>query len=80
VTASSGVGKTQLAIALGILTAELGHRLFFVFAVEMARRLGAAFRENRLARAMKMLTQRRLSSLNEVGYLGLDQAGAATLF
>jgi hypothetical protein len=36
-------GKTQLAIALGILTVELGHRLFVLAAMEMARRLGAAF-------------------------------------
>ena len=49
-----GVGKTHLAIALGILTAELGHRLFFLSAMEMARRLGAAFKENRLPHAMKV--------------------------
>src|SRR4030095_12892337 len=30
-----GVGKTHLAIALGILTAELGHRLFFLSAMAM---------------------------------------------
>ena len=78
--ASPGVGKTHLAIALGILTAELGHRLFFLSALKMARRLGAAFRENRLPHAMKMLTQPRLLIVDEVGYLGLDQAGAAMLF
>jgi hypothetical protein len=38
-------------------SAELGHRLFFLSAMEMARRLGAAFRENRLPHAMKMFTQ-----------------------
>ena len=48
--------------------------------MEMARRLGAAFRENRLPHAMKMLTQPRLLIVDEVGYLGLDQAGAAMLF
>ena len=74
-TAYPGVGKTHLAIALGILTAELGHRLFFLSAMEMARRLGAAFRENRLPHAMKMLTQPRLLIVDEVDYLGLDQAG-----
>jgi len=73
-------GKTHLAIALGILTAELGHRLFFLSAMEMARRLGAAFRDSRLPHAMKMLTQPRLLIVDEVGYLGLAQAGAAMLF
>ena len=33
-----GVGKTHLAIALGVLTAELGHRIYFTSAVELARR------------------------------------------
>jgi DNA replication protein DnaC len=75
-----GVGKTHLAIALGILTAELGYRLFFLSAMEMARRLGVAFKENRLPHAMKMLTQPKLLIIDEVGYLGLDQAGAAMLF
>lgn len=44
-----GVGKTHLAIALGIVTAELGHRLYFTTALELARKLGAAFAQNRLA-------------------------------
>lgn len=75
-----GVGKTHLAIALGIIAAELGHRLFFLSAVEMARRLAAAFAQNRLPHAMKMLTQPKLLIIDEVGYLGLDHAGAAMLF
>jgi DNA replication protein DnaC len=75
-----GVGKTHLAIALGVVTAELGHRLFFLSALEMARRLAAAFTQNRLPHAMKMLTQPRLLIIDEVGYLGLDPAGAAMLF
>ena len=65
---------------LGILTAELGHRLFFLSAMEMARRLGAAFKENRLPHAMKALNQPKLLIIGEVGYLGLDPAGAAMLF
>ena len=47
--------------------------------MEIARRLGAAFRENRLPHAMKMLTQPRLLIVDEVGYLGFDQAGAQAL-
>src|SRR5204863_5886338 len=37
-----GVGKTHLAISLGVLTAELGHRVYFTTAMEMARRLSKA--------------------------------------
>ena len=44
-TACRGIGKTHLATGLGILTAELAHRLFFLSGLA---RLGAAFRENQL--------------------------------
>ena len=46
----------------------------------MARRLAAAFAQNRLPHAMKILTQPKVLIIDEVGYLGLDQAGAAMLF
>jgi DNA replication protein DnaC len=42
--------------------------------------LGAAFRENQPPHAMKMLTQPRPLIVDEVGYLGLGQAGTAMLF
>ena len=67
-----GVGKTHLAIALGIVTAELGHRLYFTTAMELARKLGVAFAQNRLGHAIKMLTQPKLLIIDEIGYLGLD--------
>jgi DNA replication protein DnaC len=62
-----GVGKTHLAIGLGIVAAQAGQR-------------AAAFAQNRLPHAMKMLTQPKLLIIDEVGYLGLDQSGAAMLF
>jgi DNA replication protein DnaC len=75
-----GVGKTHLAIALGVVTAELGHRVYFTHAVEMARKLTAAMVENRLAQEMKKLTRPKLLIIDEVGYLGLDAAQSALLF
>ena len=44
-----GVGKTHLAIALGVLTAEMGHRIYFTSAIELARRMAHALAENRLS-------------------------------
>ena len=75
-----GVGKTHLAIALGILSAELGHRLYFVTAMDLARKLTAAYAQNRLAHALKTLTQPRLLIIDEIGYLGLDATQASLLF
>ena len=75
-----GVGKTHLAIALGVVTAELGHRVYFTTAIEMARRLAKAMSENRLHREMNNLTRPKLLIIDEVGYLSLDATQGSLLF
>lgn len=75
-----GVGKTHLAISLLVLTAELGHRVYFSSAIELARRLSKAVAENRLHRQLNALTQPKLLVLDEVGYLALDSSQASLLF
>jgi DNA replication protein DnaC len=75
-----GVGKTHLAIALGLACAEQGHRLLFLSAMELARRMKAAFAANRMPHYMKMLTTPKLLIVDEVGYLGLDHDQASLLF
>jgi DNA replication protein DnaC len=75
-----GVGKTHLSIALGILTAEMGHRVYFVSAIEMARRLNKAMEQNTLHREMNNLTRPKLLIIDEVGYLKLEPAQASLLF
>lgn len=75
-----GVGKTHLAIGLGVACAELGHRVYFTSAVELARKLALALAENRLHREMKNFTRPKLLIIDEVGYLALDQTQASLLF
>ena len=75
-----GVGKTHLAIALGVLTAQMGHRVYFVTAIEMARRLSKAMEQNTLHREMNNLTRPKLLVIDEVGYLKLEPAQASLLF
>jgi len=75
-----GVGKTHLAIALGVLTAELGHRIYFTSAIGLARRMARALAENHLAREIKNLTRPKLLIIDEVGYLTLEPAHASLLF
>jgi DNA replication protein DnaC len=75
-----GVGKTHLAISLGVMTSELGHRVYFTTAIEMARRLSKAMNENRLHRELKNLTRPKLLVLDEVGYLALDKMQASLVF
>jgi DNA replication protein DnaC len=75
-----GVGKTHLAIALGLCCAERGQRLLFLGAMELARRMKTAFAANRMPHYLKMLTTPKLLIVDEVGYLGLDHDQASLLF
>ena len=75
-----GVGKTHLAIALGVCIAELGQRAYFTTAIELARRLTRATGENRLHRELKNLVRPSLLIIDEVGYLTLDGTQASLLF
>ena len=75
-----GVGKTHLAIGLGILTAQMGHRVYFTTAVDLAHKLTQAMEQNRLHRQLNALTQPKLFIIDEVGYLTLDQTQASLLF
>ena len=75
-----GVGKTHLAIALGVLAAEMGHRITFTTAIDLARRMAKAMAENRLSREIKNLTRPKLLIIDEVGYLTLERTHASLLF
>lgn len=75
-----GVGKTHLAIALGVVTAELGHRVYFTTAIDMARKLTKAMHENRLSRELKNLTRPKLLIIDEIGYLSLEPPEASLVF
>ena len=75
-----GVGKTHLAIALGVRCAEIGYRVYFTSAIELARRMTRTLAENRLHREMKTLNRPKLLIIDEVGYLQLDPTQASLLF
>jgi DNA replication protein DnaC len=75
-----GVGKTHLAIALGVAVAEMGYRIYFANAIDLARRLTTALTENRIRRELKNLTRPTLLILDEIGYLALDATQASLLF
>jgi len=75
-----GVGKTHLAIALGLACSELGHRILFITALDLVRRMKLAFVQNRMPHYMKMLTTPKLLIVDEVGYLSYDSRYADLLF
>lgn len=75
-----GVGKTHLAIGLGVKCAEMGHRVTFTSMTELTRRLGKAVQENRLHREMHNYTRPKLLIIDEVGYIKPEPAQASLLF
>ena len=75
-----GVGKTMLAISLAVLVAEMGHRVYFTTAMDLASKLSKSVERNQLHRQLCALMQPRVLVIDEVGYLQLDRIQASLLF
>ena len=75
-----GVGKTHLAIALGMKAVEAGSPVLFLTLETLMGRLGRARHENRLDRMLQQLASPRLLILDELGYLPFSASGGALLF
>jgi DNA replication protein DnaC len=75
-----GVGKTHLAVALGIKACEQGVRTSFVTATALITTLGRALAEGRLEERLKVLSQPQLLIVDEIGYLPIDRQGANLFF
>ena len=75
-----GVGKTHLAVALGMITADLGHKLYFISAMDLARKLSLSSQQDRLPQSLRSLCQIRLLIIDEMGYLPLEPTQASLLF
>lgn len=75
-----GVGKTHLAVALGLQACALGFRTAFVTAAGLIASLTRAHHENRLEEKLKLLVQPKLLIIDEIGYLPLERLGANLFF
>ncbi|MCH8479718.1 MAG: IS21-like element helper ATPase IstB [Wenzhouxiangella sp.] len=75
-----GVGKTHLAIALGIKAVEAGHRVLFLTLDELLTRLRKASAEQRLDKVLQQLTYPKVLILDELGYLPMSRAEASLFF
>src|SRR3954451_10048697 len=75
-----GVGKTHLAVGLGLKACALGYRTAFATAAGLVASLTRAHQENRLEEKLKQLVQPKLLILDEIGYLPLDRLGANLFF
>ena len=75
-----GVGKTHLAVALGVKAVEAGFTVLFLTLETLMTRLVKAKHENRLERALKQLTYPKVLVIDEVGYLPLSRDEASLFF
>jgi DNA replication protein DnaC len=64
-----GVGKTHLAIALGVKAVEAGYSVLFLTLEQLMTRLMKAFNENRLDRTLQQLSYPKVLIIDEIGYL-----------
>lgn len=75
-----GVGKTHLAIALGIEAAKAGFRVNFTNASILVERLSKAEKEKKLEHKIRGLSKFQLLIIDEIGYLPFDEMGAHCFF
>jgi DNA replication protein DnaC len=75
-----GVGKTHLAVSLGLKAIEAGYRVLFTTAANLIEKLTKAHAEGRLEEKLKLYTAPRLLLIDEIGYLPIDRVGANLFF
>lgn len=75
-----GVGKTHLAVSLGLKAIEAGYRVLFSTAAHLIATLTKAHGENRLEEKLRVFTAPRLLIVDEIGYLPIDRLGANLFF
>jgi DNA replication protein DnaC len=75
-----GVGKTHLAISLGVKAVEAGYSVLFMTLEALMNRLTKALHENRLDRSLQQLTYPKALIVDEIGYLPLSRLEASLFF
>lgn len=76
----TGLGKTHLAIALGMAACQKGHSVLFTTAMEMINHLQAAQSDHTLVKKMRAYLRCDLLVVDELGYLPIDKLGADLVF
>lgn len=77
---NSGVGKTHLAVALGIEAARHRNSVYFITCHNLMLKLNKAQKENRLDKQLQHLAQYKVLIIDEIGYLPVDHQGSNLFF
>jgi DNA replication protein DnaC len=75
-----GLGKSHLAIAIGLAACHQQHPVLFASAIDAVNSLAAAKATGRLKQELRRYVRPRLLILDELGYLPIDKTGADLLF
>ena len=75
-----GVGKSHIAVALGIEAVKAGFSAYFVNTSNLIERLKKANREGVLEKKIKDFMRYNLLIIDEMGYLPFDEEGAHCFF
>lgn len=75
-----GVGKTHLAISLGVKACEGKYPVLFFTANELIQHLTGSIADRTLDRELRRLTHCPLIIVDEIGYLPIEQLGASLFF
>lgn len=75
-----GVGKTHLAIALGLKAVEAGYRVCFTTVQDLVDDLYATLADGSFRSRMRSLLAHDLIILDELGYLAMDTTSSNHLF
>ena len=74
-----GVGKTHIAIGLGMEAINAGFSVYFINSASMIAKLKSASRRDNLEKKLKTFNKYKLLIIDEIGYLPFD-AEASNLF
>jgi DNA replication protein DnaC len=75
-----GVGKTMLAIALGLKAVHAGHRVYYTTAADLVTRTARAAIDGRWQTTMRFWNGPQLLVVDELGYLPMPGEAASHLF
>ncbi len=75
-----GVGKTHLAVALGMIAAQNRYSTYYINCHNLISQLNKAHFENRLQERLKTFSKYKVLIIDEIGYLPMDIQGANLFF
>jgi DNA replication protein DnaC len=75
-----GVGKTHLAVSLGIECAKYRYSTYFIHFQELISQLKKALKENRLETRLKHFAKYKVLIIDEIGYLPIDTDASNIFF